>query len=44
LPASDASKGFISHHSDCGMTTFTHEIMGDLLNSGRQTATLYASG
>jgi carbonic anhydrase len=35
---------FIIHHTDCGMLTFTNEIMTDLLNSSLETATVDASG
>lgn len=35
---------FIIHHTDCGMLTFTSEIMTDLLNSSLETATVDANG
>jgi carbonic anhydrase len=35
---------FIIHHTDCGMLTFTNEIMTDLLNSSLETATVDANG
>jgi carbonic anhydrase len=35
---------FIIHHTDCGMLTFTNEIMTDLLNSSLKTATVDADG
>jgi carbonic anhydrase len=35
---------FVIHHTDCGMETFTNEIMGDLLASSLKTATIDASG
>ncbi len=35
---------FVIHHTDCGMETFTNEIMGDLLASSLHTATVDASG
>lgn len=35
---------FVIHHTDCGMLTFTNEIMGDLLASSLQPATIDASG
>lgn len=35
---------FVIHHTDCGMLTFTSEIMGDLLAGSLQTATVDASG
>lgn len=35
---------FVIHHTDCGMETFTNEIMADLLNSSLETATVDASG
>ncbi len=35
---------FVIHHTDCGMETFTDEIMGDLLASSLQTATVDESG
>ncbi len=31
---------FVIHHTDCGMETFTNEIMGNLLASSLKTATL----
>ncbi len=35
---------FVIHHTDCGMETFTNEIMGDLLSSSLKTASIDASG
>ena len=35
---------FVIHHTDCGMETFTDEIMRDLLSKSLQTATFAASG
>lgn len=35
---------FVIHHTDCGMETFTNEIMGDLLASSLKTASVDASG
>lgn len=35
---------FVIHHTDCGMELFTNEIMGDLLASSLDTATIDASG
>lgn len=35
---------FVIHHTDCGMTTFTDEIMRGLLASSLKTATVDASG
>jgi len=35
---------FVIHHTDCGMETFTNEIMADLLSSSLETATVDASG
>lgn len=35
---------FVIHHTDCGMETFTSEIMGDLLASSLKTSTVDASG
>ncbi len=35
---------FVIHHTDCGMETFTSEIMGDLLESSLETSTVDASG
>jgi carbonic anhydrase len=35
---------FVIHHTDCGMETFTNDIMGDLLASSLETATVDASG
>lgn len=35
---------FVIHHTDCGMETFTNDIMADLLNSSLETATVDASG
>ncbi|MFN5745072.1 MAG: beta-class carbonic anhydrase [Methylococcaceae bacterium] len=35
---------FVIHHTDCGMELFTNDIMGDLLNSSLDTATVDANG
>jgi len=35
---------FVIHHTDCGMETFTDEVMRKLLASSLKTATLGASG
>lgn len=35
---------FVIHHTDCGMETFTNEIMNDLLSGSLKTATIDASG
>lgn len=35
---------FVIHHTDCGMETFTNEIMSDLLASSLKTASVDASG
>lgn len=35
---------FVIHHTDCGMETFTSEIMGDLLAGSLQTSSVDASG
>jgi len=35
---------FVIHHTDCGMETFTNEVMADLLNSSLETATVDSSG
>lgn len=35
---------FVIHHTDCGMETFTDEIMRDLLAGSLDTATVDASG
>jgi carbonic anhydrase len=35
---------FVIHHTDCGMQTFTDEIMRDLLANSLDTATVDASG
>src|ERR1700760_1325756 len=31
---------FVIHHTDCGMQLFTDEVMGDLLESSLETATI----
>ena len=31
---------FMIHHTNCGMETFTNEVMADLLSSSLETATL----
>ncbi|ATG90406.1 beta-class carbonic anhydrase [Methylomonas koyamae] len=35
---------FVIHHTDCGMETFTNDIMSDLLASSLKTASVDASG
>jgi len=35
---------FVIHHTDCGMETFTSEIMSDLLGSSLKTASVDAEG
>jgi carbonic anhydrase len=35
---------FVIHHTNCGMETFTDEVMGDLLASSLNTADLTAEG
>jgi carbonic anhydrase len=35
---------FVIHHTDCGMELFTNDIMGDLLSSSLDTASIDASG
>ena len=35
---------FVIHHTDCGMETFTNEVMADLLNNSLETATVDSSG
>jgi carbonic anhydrase len=35
---------FVIHHTECGMETFTSEMMGDLLAGSLKTASLDASG
>jgi carbonic anhydrase len=35
---------FVIHHTDCGMETFTDEIMRDLLGSSLKTSSVDASG
>jgi len=35
---------FVIHHTDCGMELFNNDIMGDLLSSSLDTATVDASG
>lgn len=35
---------FVIHHTDCGMETFTDDIMGGLLANSLQTASLDSSG
>lgn len=35
---------FVIHHTDCGMETFTNEIMAGLLDSSLETATIDESG
>lgn len=35
---------FVIHHTDCGMETFTNEIMSDLLSKSLKTASVDATG
>ncbi|OOG28092.1 carbonic anhydrase [Thioalkalivibrio denitrificans] len=35
---------FVIHHTDCGMETFTNDVMADLLASSLETASLDAGG
>ena len=35
---------FVIHHTDCGMETFTNEIMSELLDSSLKTASVDADG
>lgn len=35
---------FVIHHTNCGMETFTNKIMGDLLSSSLETATVDENG
>ena len=35
---------FVIHYTDCGMLTFSDEILGDLLAASLQTASVNASG
>ncbi|HCU88385.1 MAG TPA: carbonic anhydrase [Gammaproteobacteria bacterium] len=35
---------FVIHHTNCGMEMFSNEIMGDLLESSLETATIDADG
>ncbi|MEM9686635.1 MAG: carbonic anhydrase [Bacteroidota bacterium] len=35
---------FVIHHTDCGMETFTNEIMTELLNKNLETATIDQEG
>ena len=35
---------FVIHHTDCGMETFTSDVMGDLLASSLKVANIDASG
>src|SRR5690242_11010942 len=35
---------FVIHHTDCGMLTFTNEVMADLLEQSLATATVDAAG
>ena len=35
---------FVIHHTDCGMETFTNDIMAELLSSSLDTATVDAGG
>ncbi|NOQ34728.1 MAG: carbonic anhydrase [Methylococcaceae bacterium] len=38
------SEWFVVHHTDCGMETFTDDIMRDLLGSSLKTSSVDASG
>ena len=38
------SEWFVIHHTNCGMETFTNEIMGDLLASSLKTSSVDESG
>jgi carbonic anhydrase len=35
---------FVIHHTNCGMETFTNEVMSDLLSKSLETATVDATG
>jgi carbonic anhydrase len=35
---------FVIHHTNCGMETFTNEVMSDLLSQSLETATVDATG
>ena len=35
---------FVIHHTDCGMETFTNDVMGDLLVESLETATIDSKG
>lgn len=35
---------FVIHHTDCGMETFTNDVMADLLKSSLETASIDATG
>ena len=35
---------YVVHHTDCGMSSFTNEIMGDLLSSSLETAEVGENG
>lgn len=35
---------FVIHHTDCGMLTFTNDVMRDLLSKSLETASLTANG
>jgi len=35
---------FVIHHTDCGMETFTNDVMAELLNSSLETAAIDADG
>jgi carbonic anhydrase len=35
---------FVVHHTDCGMETFTNDVMANLLNSSLETASVDATG
>ena len=35
---------FVIHHTDCGMETFTNDVMANLLDNSLETATVDASG
>jgi carbonic anhydrase len=43
-PAAATREWFVIHHTDCGMETFTDEVMRGLLASSLKTASVDASG
>ena len=38
------NEGFVIHHTDCGMELFSNEVMGELLQTSLQTASIDESG